>query len=219
MKWRKKNTRGTWINQSRTGSATQNGHTHHNVAVSDIPSKMASIKEEGFDDPKDVLNELEMAAHSFSHYSSPVAPPPATLHHHDMHALSHSQNDEEEQKDYPSDQSVNHHIQSTNEFHRGNGGIIGNGIAVAMVHGIGTEQRSSIPSNNARAGSRISFTCPLPNYNEIYQSSSAMTVSNSYVNNCLGDSSTAWYEDHGGSSDSEEVKQVMKNEYEEMKRK
>lgn len=167
------------------------------------------MKEEGFDDPKDMLDEIEISSHSFAHFSSSLLSDAPPLRHHHMHALSHSQTSDEDQQSFPSIEDGNHSIEGTNESHRGNSGIVGNGTTIAMVHGIETEQRTSILSTNNHADSQISFTCPLPNYNEIYRSSSAVTVSNSFVSVSHGDRGTAWYEGDEGISDCEHVKEEM----------
>lgn len=203
---KKKNGRkGTWVNQRRSGDVTQNGHAHLNVAVGDIMSKMASMKEEGFDDPKEVLDEIHISPHPFDTYDSALSSPPPICHHDViLHALSHSQTSDEEQQGSPLNHHHPHPVQGTNGFHHVDNKKIGNGTAVVVVSGIGMEQGPpSILSNSNHADSQISFTCPPPNYDEIFQSS---TTSNGCVNACHGNRSTSWYRGSGGSDSDEEVK-------------
>lgn len=206
LKKKKKETQGKWVNQRRNGDVTPNSHAHLNVAVGDIMSKMVSIKEEGFDDPKEALDGVDISMHPFAPYNGCLSSDSPPIRHHDviLHALSNnSQNSDEEPQTFSTNHHRAHSIQDANEFHDKN---LGNGTSVVVVGGIGMEQRPSIMRNNNHTGSTVSFTCPPPNYDEIFQSSSPITTSNGYVNGCHGTRCTAWYEGSGGSDSEEEVK-------------
>ena len=207
---KQKDAEGRWVN-TRRSDITQNGHSHLNV-VGDM-SKMAPIKEEGFDDPKEMLDEIDISPHPFASYDRSISPP-LPLRHHDviLHALSSSsQNSDEDQPSISTgqhhpQQHTHHHAQhhahlnqATTEFqHVECSKLGGDDISVVVV---GTEQRQSMLGNTNHGGSPVSFTsCPPPNYDEIFKSSLAIPETSGYAN---ANRSTGWY-DSSVDSDSED---------------
>lgn len=189
----KKNSEGRWVNSCRS-DITQNGHTHLN-AVGDM-STMPPIKDEGFDVSKEALDEIDISPHPLTPYDRSLTPP-LPLRHHDviLHALSSSSQNSDE--DQPRMNHAHRLGQATSEFYSVDGS---RELAVVVV----TDQRRSALAHTDRGGSPVSFASgPPPNYDDIFQSSTAVIEDPEYVNNCHANRSTGWYESVDSDSDSD----------------